>query len=185
MKPLVTYPSFWLSPESTKGYQFESWVVEQFPENHFLLKEWRSDKHIGARFADAGKHPDLIFQCKGSKPNTFFAIECKYRTCITDNSPDLVKPYQFKNYRDFEDSYKIQVFVAIGQGGYPHHPETVSLIPLAQVNSKTNLKKAIKNFTTSDLTGSLRSLINNNRLQAIRNVKDEVAIFPVSLRKAK
>src|ERR1700738_899387 len=122
MQPVISYPSFWLSPNEHKGYLFEQWVVNQFPEKNFQLIEWRSDKHIGKRSANSGKNPDLIFQCKSQKPVTYFAVECKFRTKLSESSPKWAEQYQVENYLNFQAKSKIQVFIALGIGRHPYDP---------------------------------------------------------------
>ncbi|HVY75192.1 MAG TPA: hypothetical protein VG890_10200 [Puia sp.] len=131
MKPAISYPSISLSENELKGYLFEKWVVNQFPDKDFILREWRSDKHVGNRSANSGMNPDLIFQCRNIDPVSCFAIECKFKTAMDEDNPQWAKEYQLRNYQNFQDRYNMPVFVALGVGGGAYCPKSFSLISLS------------------------------------------------------
>jgi hypothetical protein len=184
MKPVVSYPSFHLTQNERKGYLFEKWVVNQFPDKDFLLREWRSDKHIGRRAADSGMNPDLIFQCRETSPNLYFAIECKYKNYINDEIPQWAEEYQLKNYQEFQDKYNMSVFLALGIGGSAFQPQSFSIIPLSVLNNSILVSKAVREeYKRCDLPFSKNTFLPQFESGFDNSIKADPTYIPTWLTK--
>ncbi len=84
-----------------KGYKFEQWVVNRFPEELFPLQEWRGDKHVGNRRPASSKNPDLVFKHQGLGRRSFFAVECKWKEQLKASEYPWVEIQKRRIYDNF------------------------------------------------------------------------------------
>jgi len=114
-----------------KGNLFEKYVVDRLDPEYFSIVEWTTDisrKH--SRTVESDMNPDLVVRFKPS--NEMFAIECKYRSRLNNNKLEWSNDGQRARYLQFSLERKIPVFIVIGLGGHPEHPDNVFCIPLEQ-----------------------------------------------------
>lgn len=119
-----------------KGIQFEEYVVSRFGTKSWTIKDWRGDKGVNGRYAEANMYPDLEMKLKVKDIEYVIAIECKWRSSF--DSKDKIKwsyPDQIERYNSFSASRDIPVFVFIGIGGTPSNPEQLYVVPLKQLTS--------------------------------------------------
>lgn len=117
----------------TKGDLFEEFIVKQFDKSNFSILEWRSDKYIDGVYAQSNKNPDLeiIFQTNGFAKH--FAVECKFRSEFNGKAIQIAREDQLRNYKLFEETKKIKVYIALGVGGIPQKPYELFIIPLSEI----------------------------------------------------
>lgn len=135
-----------------KGDEFENYIVSLFPRNaNFTLIDWRSDKVASnGMYALSNLNPDLEFGYKDDYCNRRFAIECKWRANFIQGCIEWAKEQQIINYRNYERSSGVTVFVAIGVGGLPSSPDILFFVPLREVERypvvyKSHLNKFARN----------------------------------------
>lgn len=135
-----------------KGDEFENYIVSLFPRNaNFTLIDWRSDKVASnGMYALSSLNPDLEFGYKDDYCNHRFAIECKWRANFIQGCIEWAKEQQIINYRNYERSSGVPVFVAIGVGGVPSSPDILFFVPLREVERypvvyKSHLNKFARN----------------------------------------
>jgi len=112
-----------------KGDIFERFVVDHFSEQHFTIVEWTTDmmrKHD--RYVEADTRPDLKVRHKQTGAELY--VECKYRSYAFENKVQWSNYNQMQRYREFAAKMNLPVFVVIGLGGMPDHPDNVFCIPL-------------------------------------------------------
>lgn len=120
-----------------KGEQFEKYIVNLFDKTFFKVIEWRGDKYSNGHFPESNKYPDLEMMLKAKDGNFFFAVECKYRSILSNHAP--IDHVQLRNYENFQKMKGIPVFIALGVGGAPSNPESTYIIPLDYyINNKWN-----------------------------------------------
>jgi hypothetical protein len=123
--------------EHQKGYDFEKFIVERFDDAYFDLREWRGDKYHQGKYALSSSLPDLEYELKTGRHKVKFAVECKWRNRFFDYNIEWAKPYQLENYKNYEASNGITVFVIIGIGGLPANPESIYIVPLKDITGST------------------------------------------------
>ncbi|RNI15987.1 hypothetical protein EFE42_01235 [Methanohalophilus sp. RSK] len=114
-----------------KGNLFEKYVVDRLDPEYFSIVEWTTDvsrKH--SRTVESDMNPDLVVRFKPS--NEMFAIECKYRSHLHNNKLEWSNDGQRARYLQFSLERNMPVFIVIGLGGYPEHPDNIFCIPLEQ-----------------------------------------------------
>ncbi|MFT3845765.1 MAG: hypothetical protein QM725_11985 [Lacibacter sp.] len=121
--------------EKKKGDEFERYVIERFDKTYFNLKEWRSDKIHKGIYPESNMNPDLVYDFASNSAKARFAVECKWRADLVNNKIEWAKSYQLDNYRRFQQTERMPVFVVIGVGGQPNNPNDLYIIPLNEINS--------------------------------------------------
>ena len=124
-----------------KGRMFEELVVSFLADKSiYTLLAWRSDKVAGDIYATECLLPDLEIRQKiGDKVVEYF-VECKYRSSWDNNGKvDLSK--QFLRYRNFAMDFGKELFIVLGVGGTPDHPETFYIIPSRMFNHYHDVPK--------------------------------------------
>ena len=119
-------------PSSEKGYEFEKYVLSQFNKHDYDLLEWRGDKFLrnwGGPPSNSRPDLELIHKQTGER----FAIECKYRTHLSEKKYVWATPIKHRKYASFQDSEKIDVFVAFGLGGQAAAPSLFAVMPLSAI----------------------------------------------------
>lgn len=129
-----------IDPESLKkGHAFEDYIVTLFNERNFILLEWRSDKTASnGVYPLSCSYPDLEFSNRGRRRRPF-AIECKWRASLREGGIYWAEQYQISNYLDYQNYYRIPVFVAIGLGGEPSNPKKLFITPLDHISMYTHV----------------------------------------------
>ena len=130
--------------QKLKGNQFEEWVVSKFYPDYFALLEWAGDKYHKGRYAETTRHPDLYLALKLKKGDFYFAVECKYRNTIPNEGLKWANEEQIKHYQRFAEDKDIPVFVVMGIGGQPKHPEEVYVIPLQEAKTPFFSRETLK-----------------------------------------
>lgn len=137
-----------------KGIDFEKYVVDLFLKRskYFVINDWTNDiydKRKGIK-VESNKNPDLVVRYKPTDEK--IAIECKYRSKYYQNhkvctqSIKWSNPHQIKQYKTFESSNNIPVFIVIGVGGKPDNPEDMFCIPLDEAKYSELFESVLKKF---------------------------------------
>lgn len=117
-----------------KGREFETYIENLFSkkEGRFIpVKHDSNSALVYGMPAAKATYPDLkfIFQTRYGKTSKF-AVECKWRINFINGLITWASEIQVRNYTEFQKSYRIPVFVAIGIGGLPSDPERLFVTPL-------------------------------------------------------
>jgi len=117
---------------SEKGYEFEKYVLSQFSKHEYRLHEWRSDKYLrGWGGPPSNSNPDL--ELEHIQSGERLAVECKYRTHLSDKKFVWATPHKHKKYISFQQTTHIPVYVAFGLGGKPMAPAFFAVMPLVDI----------------------------------------------------
>ena len=144
------WPKIEQTESERKGFVFEQYVDNHFPDKYFKRLEWRSDiKDTNGRLSESSKYPDLEYEIR--KSGVRFAVECKWRQSFLKKNGDLViwwaqNEKQIDNYIQYGKSQNIDVIVLIGIGGTPDNPDKVYSIPLAAIKSPYLPKSVLWNY---------------------------------------
>jgi hypothetical protein len=122
------------SPEN-KGKRFEEYVVRKFQaEKFYTLKEWRGDKYVDGIYPESNMYPDLELEFNIKDIKRRLAIECKYRSSMTDGQVEFAYPDQLRRYKTFEAENRIPVYILLGLEGTPESPNHLFLIPVSDIH---------------------------------------------------
>lgn len=145
-----------------KGYDFEKYVLSRFDKRSYRLHEWRSDKYLrGWGGPPSNSSPDLELEHITSGRR--FAIECKYRTGLSDGKFVWATPRKHENYVRYQQRNHIQVFVAFGLGGKPRSPALFAVIPLADIKYPGLFPSILERYKRSDDRLSLHEMEHPTR----------------------
>ena len=118
-----------------KGNRFEKFVSDEiFIDKLYDLVEMTRDFTSNSdRFEERSMSPDFLFRDK--RTGEEFWIEAKYRKgCFKNNKGQVVceicRRDQLDRYREKEEISGKKVYICLGLGKDPLHPETVHLIPV-------------------------------------------------------
>ncbi len=138
---LVLVPVLWtmLGPARSrrKGRSFEDFVIGLFPDAEWEIEDRSSDTSHRIRRRVTG---DVSYDCIVKHRATFrrFIIQCKYRTRFYRQGGregiEWAKPYQIRNYGEFQRQKKWPYLVIIGVGGSPKRPEQLFVLSLARLH---------------------------------------------------
>lgn len=142
---------------SEKGYLFERWVAEHFPDCYELIG-WSSDKYIERKGSDeqgcpkprrvyskSSCYPDLEYLLHLSNGYRLpLSVECKWRAKIFDKCP-IVKEDKLRSYKEYSIRFDRKVIIILGVGGEPDNPHDIYIIPLNSQKEGLNI-----NETSSD-----------------------------------
>ena len=119
-------------PASDKGYEFEKYVLSRFDKHDYRIHEWRSDKFLrGWGGPPSNSSPDI--ELEHIQTGRRFAIECKYRTGLSNGKFMWATPRKRDNYIRYQQHNHTQVFVAFGLGGQPRDPAFFAVMPLIEI----------------------------------------------------
>lgn len=119
-------------PSSEKGYEFEKFVLSQFNKDEYRLHEWRGDKYLrGWGGPPSNSSPDL--ELEHSISGERFAVECKYRTHLSNKMFMWATPIKHRKYKAYQQKTHIPVYVAFGLGGVPAAPAFFTVMPLVAI----------------------------------------------------
>jgi|SRR6185436_18082924 len=123
-----------------KGRQFEQFIKELFNQDNFNVIKWRKSEKLEDKvLLEDCVNPDLelIF---GRYSKHHFAVECKWRKEFNKHGKiTWAERYQICNYRNFENQFRIPVFIAIGIGGEASRPEKLFVTPLRNIEMYTEV----------------------------------------------
>jgi hypothetical protein len=140
-----------------KGYEFEKYMVDLFPEQYYKIKNWAPDKITdNNKYAESTLHPDLLIEFFNDKQDVRiqFAVECKYRSDFI-NDKITIEDRQLNNYRKFGIENDVDVFMAIGVGGNPKNPKNLFVIPLYEISNSNIYSDQLFNHVCSPKKGYL------------------------------
>ena len=126
------------------GRAFEEYVIGLFPESEWEVEDRSSDtsKRIGRRVTGDASYDCIMKHRRTSKR---FIVQCKYRSRFfrKDNQDGIewAKPYQIRNYRNFQREKGWPYVGIIGVGGRPRHPKHLFVLPLEHLHD-TFIRKA-------------------------------------------
>ena len=107
-----------------------------------------SDYNENGVFAEENFEPDLKF-AQNSCGN--FAVECKWRSRFQENG--FIKwsyPEQIERYYRYQKENDVPVFIALGIGGQPDHPQEFYLVPLFRLTKEFANKQYITEFLVTN-----------------------------------
>jgi hypothetical protein len=126
------------------GRDFEEYVIRLFPDTEWEIEDRSSDtsKRIGRRVTGDASYDCIMKHRRTSKR---FIVQCKYRSRFfrKDNQDGIewAKPYQIRNYRNFQREKGWPYVGIIGVGGRPRHPKHLFVLPLEHLHD-TFIRKA-------------------------------------------
>ncbi len=126
------------------GRDFEEYVIGLFPDTDWEIEDRSSDtsKRIGRRVTGDASYDCIMKHRRTSKR---FIVQCKYRSRFfrKDNQDGIewAKPYQIRNYRNFQREKGWPYVGIIGVGGRPRHPKHLFVLPLEYLHD-TFIRKA-------------------------------------------
>ncbi len=103
----------------SKGNAFEDYIYSKL------------ERSISARRVKetAYSFPDIVC-CSTRGTDTYeFAVECKYRSSMEDEVQIVKSKKQLEKYQKYHREERI-LFIALGIGGEPDHPEKVFIVPV-------------------------------------------------------
>ena len=146
-----------LTGNERKGKQFEEWVVSQFlkfPKSKYTLREWRADRFINGIYAESTRYPDLELALNLNDGTHLFAVECKYRSSISD-SFEWTSQEKIDIYNKYAQDRHIPTFIIFGIGGTPSSPEEVIIAPLEKLQKPHVTEKYLRTLHHHDLSRTL------------------------------
>ena len=152
-----------LTDNERNGRQFEEWVVSQFPKPEYTIKEWRADKFKDGTYAESTRYPDLEVELKWKNTTHLFAVECKYRSSISDGF-EWTSQEKIDIYDKYEQDRHIPTFVIFGIGGTPSSPEEVIIAPLEKLQKPHVTEKYLRSLHHHDLSRTLYYYAKDKRL---------------------
>jgi hypothetical protein len=113
------------------GDEFEQYVrARLFPENEYaLLQTHYNEIKKDDYFASYGE-PDFRF--KSLISNKEFCVDAKFRSGFYDGFVEWCNIYQLKRYKDID--MRTPVYITIGMGENPAHPDQVFLFPVRKIS---------------------------------------------------
>jgi hypothetical protein len=126
------------------GKEFEEHIIRLFSDDKWEILDRCSDTalRIGRKIIGDVSY-DLIM--KHRRTARQFIIQCKYRTRFSFREGQVgiewAKPYQRKNYQNFQQERGDPYLVVIGVGGRPGQPEYLFLAPLDRLRYEFIWKK--------------------------------------------
>ena len=115
-----------------KGKRFENFILDKFDERYFtVVEQTHSYQTNEKRFVESSNNPDYVLRYNPSRQE--FAVECKYRSHLTNKMLEVCKQHQLDRYREFAMKRKIPVYLVVGLGGIDDYPDDLFVIPLEQM----------------------------------------------------
>ena len=130
-----------------KGDQFEKFVEDELfkASDYILVSRTNTFDQNKTRYAEDTLRPDFKFRCK--KTAQEFYVEAKYRSGFNaDNKIAVISYTQIERFKNLKREENIPVFIAIGYGGTPNNPHSVSLIPINELNYLELYPSSLKRF---------------------------------------
>jgi hypothetical protein len=137
-----------MQPESfKKGDLFEKFVENELfkASDYVLVSRTNSYDQNKNRYAEDTLRPDFKFRCK--KTGQEFYVEAKYRSRFNaENKLEVISYTQIERFKGIQKEESIPIFIAIGYGGSPENPDSVSLIPLEKLSYLELYPSFLKRF---------------------------------------
>ena len=128
-----------------QGDDFEKFVVQKFNKKYYRIKEWAGDKYVNGVYAETTTQPDILIEKETKNESAEFWVECKWRKNTNGKGVQFASEEQFKRYKNYEESRKIPVFIALGIGGKGKKPEQLYVVPLRFLDSNFITQETLKN----------------------------------------
>lgn len=152
----------------SQGRSFEIYMAKNLSED-FDIIGWTCDKFVyenqnidKSLYPSTNYYPDLTIRQK-NKPWQTLAIECKWHEKITGKRVDVARKDQLVNYRQFQESKKIPVYIAIGIGNNGMFPEDIYIIPLDKVCTRYIDLEIVKDYKIKNID-QLKYEVNKDRI---------------------
>ncbi len=134
----VTNDSAEAAIKKKKGDEFEACIFERFDRKYFKIRYWNGDLSHKGFYPESNTYPDLEIEFKYQDFKRVFAVECKFRSKLLNNSFEL-ETRQLDNYRKYGREKSIRVYIALGLRGVPSNPGKLYLIPLEIFTNRNSL----------------------------------------------
>jgi hypothetical protein len=128
------------------GNDFEKHIIQRFNKKYFKIKNWAGDKYVKGHYAETTPQPDITFDFILREEVTKLAVECKWRKKLYKNGVEIAKEKQFDQYKQFEKTMNMPVFIAVGLGGTGIAPENVYIVPLRELRSNFITSKKLDEY---------------------------------------
>lgn len=133
------------------------------PQPEYILKEWRADKFKDGTYAESTRYPDLEVELKLKNATHLFAVECKYRSSISDGF-EWTSQEKIDIYNKYAQDRHIPTFVVFGIGGTPSAPAEVIIAPLEKLQKPHVTENYLRSLHHHDLSRTLYYYAKENRL---------------------
>ncbi len=134
----VTNDSAEAAIKKKKGDEFEAFIFERFDRKYFKIRYWNGDLSHKGFYPESNMYPDLEIEFKLEDFKRSFAVECKFRSKLLNNSFEL-ETRQLDNYRKYGREKSMRVYIAVGLHGVPTNPKKLYLIPLEIFATRNSL----------------------------------------------
>ena len=133
------------TPQTFKtGEQFEHYVRKRlFKDRHFELLQRTLGYNVKTKDYVQSANPD--FKLRDRRTKKIFFAEAKYRKSFFKGHLTWCSENQLRHYR--QCNHEFPVFIILGVGGEPSHPDFVALIPLSQANFTDMFLSHAKKFS--------------------------------------
>src|SRR5690606_35949460 len=89
-------------------------------------------------YAKSIRDPDLVYEFRFRGAVRKFAVECKFRSRLFNDSVTLMDEEKYNIYKAYHEN-TAPVYIVLGLGGEPYNPEKLYLIPFANVKPEMHL----------------------------------------------
>jgi hypothetical protein len=128
------------------GKEFEECAIRLFPDTGWEITDRCSDTslQIGRKIIGDVSYDFIV---KHRRTSRQYIIQCKYRTrFLTQEGQEGVewaKPYQIRNYKNFQQEKGCPYLGIIGVGGQPGQPEQIFVLPLESLRYEFMWKRVL------------------------------------------
>ncbi len=114
-----------------KGEEFENFVrLNLFRKDNFTIVERTHNYDINKDdFVESTLKPDFKF--RSLRTNVEFYVEAKWRQTLYNDNLKWSYPKQFERYQEYSKDFPL--FIVIGLGGSPSHPDKLFLERIDQI----------------------------------------------------
>lgn len=112
---------------------FQQFVFSRFPVETFDVMEWRDDFYDDALGTVGASLPSLELRSK--KDNHHFGVITRWRHGFTNDCIEWAHSSQLQSYKECEYRTRQHLFLVLGVGGKPLHPEKLFIIPIRRIDS--------------------------------------------------
>ncbi len=128
------------------GKEFEEYIIRLFPNAEWEITDRCSDTSLQIDRKIIGD-VSYDFIVKHRYTSQQFIIQCKYRTRFHYEGDyegiDWAKPYQIRNYKNFQQEKGWPYLGVIGVGGLPRQPEHLFVLLLERLRYKFMWKQSL------------------------------------------
>jgi len=134
---------------------FQQFVFSRFPVEDFEVTGWRDDYYSEEPANRASALPGLELESR--KGGQRFGVVSRWRHGFVNGKSEWATSHQLQGYREWEYRTQQHLFLVLGIGGKPVHPEKLFIIPLRRIESVTldaafahkYLRSHLQRFTVS------------------------------------